>query len=103
MKKQNMNEINCPNCKEVFKVDETGFAEILKQVRDQQFNEEINSKLSNAVKLTEANLKGSFQTELAEKNKEIYLKGGLISKGIFTLVPSSKKCVKSLPLNFSLC
>ena len=68
-----MNEINCPNCKEVFKVDETGFAEILKQVRDQQFNEEINSKLSNAVKLTEANLKGSFQTELAEKNKEIYL------------------------------
>tara|TARA_B110000459_G_scaffold189314_1_gene223319 strand:+ start:498 stop:1769 length:1272 start_codon:yes stop_codon:yes gene_type:complete len=73
MKKQNMNEINCPNCKEVFKVDETGFAEILKQVRDQQFNEEINSKLSNAVKLTEANLKGSFQTELAEKNKEIYL------------------------------
>ena len=36
-----MNEIICPNCKKVFKVDEAGFADILKQVRDHQFEEEL--------------------------------------------------------------
>jgi hypothetical protein len=32
-----MNEIICPNCKKSFKIDETGFADILKQVLDHQF------------------------------------------------------------------
>ena len=36
-----MNNIICPNCKKVFKVDEAGFADILKQVRDHQFEEEL--------------------------------------------------------------
>lgn len=73
-----MNEIICPNCKKVFKVDEAGFADILKQVRDHQFEEELQKRLSlaekdkdNTVKLAEANLKNSFQEELANKDKEI--------------------------------
>lgn len=33
-----MNEIICPNCKKAFKVEEAGFADILKQVRDNLFN-----------------------------------------------------------------
>ena len=37
-----MNEIICPNCKKTFTVDEAGFADLLKQVRDNQFQEEIN-------------------------------------------------------------
>jgi len=75
-----MNEIICPNCKKAFKVDEAGFADILKQVRDHQFEEEINSRLAiaekqkyDAIKLAEANAKNSFQAELAEKDKEISL------------------------------
>jgi hypothetical protein len=36
-----MNEIICPNCKTSFKVDEAGFSDILKQVRDHQFEEEL--------------------------------------------------------------
>jgi hypothetical protein len=36
-----MNEIICPSCKKAFKVDEAGFADILKQVRDHQFEEEL--------------------------------------------------------------
>jgi hypothetical protein len=36
-----MNEIICPKCKKTFKVDEAGFADILKQVRDHQFEEEL--------------------------------------------------------------
>jgi hypothetical protein len=73
-----MNEIICPNCKKVFKVDEAGFADILKQVRDQKFEEEIQQRLAiaekekeNAVKLAEANLRNSFQENLVNKDKEI--------------------------------
>ena len=71
-----MNEIICPNCKKAFKVDEAGYADILKQVRDHQFEEEINNRLylaekekENAVKLAEANVKNSYQEQLAEKDK----------------------------------
>ncbi|NQV19377.1 MAG: DUF2130 domain-containing protein [Armatimonadetes bacterium] len=73
-----MNEIICPNCKKVFKVDEAGYADILKQVRDHQFEEELQKRLNlaenekiNAVKLAEANLKNSLQEDLAKKDKEI--------------------------------
>jgi hypothetical protein len=78
LKKKNMNEINCPNCKKAFKVDKAGFADILKQVRDHQFEEELNNRLSlaekekvSAVKLAEANIKNSLQDELAKKDKEL--------------------------------
>jgi hypothetical protein len=73
-----MNEIICPNCQKVFKVDEAGFANILKQVRDHQFEEELQKRLNlaekekeDAVKLAEANLKISLQEDLAKKDKEI--------------------------------
>ncbi|TXE15697.1 hypothetical protein ES692_15575 [Psychroserpens burtonensis] len=73
-----MNEIICTNCNKAFKVDETGFADILKQVRDQQFEEELNNRLSlaekekeSAVKLAEAHLKSAFQGDLSKKNQEI--------------------------------
>ena len=72
-----MNEIICPHCKKTFKVDETGFADILKQVRDHQFDEEIRNRLSlaekekeSAVKLAEANIKIVLQDQLAKKDQE---------------------------------
>jgi hypothetical protein len=73
-----MNEIICPTCKKAFKVDEAGFADILKQVRDHQFDEELEKRLTlaekekdNAVKLAEANLKNSLQADFAKKDIEI--------------------------------
>ncbi len=73
-----MNGIKCPHCHKIFKVDEAGFADILKQVRDHQFEEELQSRLDlaekekeNAIKLAEATLKNSIQNELADKEKEI--------------------------------
>lgn len=73
-----MNEIICPNCKKAFKVDEAGFADILKQVRDHHFEEELNNRLAlaekekeSAVELAKANTKNSLQEELAKKDKEI--------------------------------
>lgn len=73
-----MNDIICPNCKKVFKVDEAGFADILKQVRDHQFEEELHERLeiaerekASAIKLAESTLKSTFQEDLAKKDKEL--------------------------------
>lgn len=73
-----MNEIICPHCKKAFKIDEAGYADILKQVRDHQFDEELNKRLSiaenekqHAVQLAEANLKNLLQDELARKDREL--------------------------------
>lgn len=73
-----MNEIICPNCNKAFTVDEAGYASLLKQVRDHQFEEEINSRIKaaekekqDALKLLEADLKISMQETLAKKESEI--------------------------------
>lgn len=73
-----MNEIICPNCKKAFKVDEAGFADILKQVRDRQFDDELQKRLKiaenekeSAVKLAEAQLKQSLAKDIAEKDKQL--------------------------------
>ncbi len=73
-----MNEIICPNCKKTFKVDEAGFADILKQVRDHKFEEELKTRLTlaekdkdSAVKLAEATIKNSLQEQLAKKEAEL--------------------------------
>ena len=70
-----MNEIICPNCHKAFKVDEAGFADIVKQVRDHQFEEELQNRLNlaekekeSAVKLAEATIKNSLQQQLAQKD-----------------------------------
>ena len=73
-----MNEIICPNCKKAFKVDEAGFADILKQVRDHQFEEDIQNRLKlaekekdSAIKLAEATVRNSLQDQLAKKDTEL--------------------------------
>ena len=62
-----MNEIKCPNCGEVFQVDESGYAAILKQVKDKEFEKEI--KIQIQLELSRASQKHS--EELAKKEREI--------------------------------
>lgn len=45
-----MNEINCPECGKVFKFEETGYANIIKQVRDAEFDQELLDRLELAEK-----------------------------------------------------
>ena len=73
-----MNEIICPNCKKAFKIDEAGFADILKQVRDHEFEDELVKRLNiaekdkeNAVKLAQANVKNEVLANIAQKEAEI--------------------------------
>lgn len=73
-----MNEIICPHCNKAFKIDEAGYADILKQVRDHHFEEEILNRLNlaekekeSAVKLAEANIRFALQETLAKKDREL--------------------------------
>ena len=72
------NTVKCPSCKEVFKVDDSVYTDIVKQVRDQQFQDELSNRLENAkndkenaIALAESNLKNTYQAQLAEKQSEI--------------------------------
>ena len=70
-----MRDIICPHCSKAFKVDETGYADILKQVRDHEFEEQIHARLElaeqekrNAVELAKSQLSFHLQTEQAAKD-----------------------------------
>jgi hypothetical protein len=73
-----MNKIVCPNCKTAFDMDEAGYADILKQVRDEEFSKELSAReqqfaaeKASAVELAEANLKNELQSGLASKETEL--------------------------------
>ena len=70
--------VKCPNCKEVFKVDDSVYSNIVKQVRDQQFQEEVSNRLAiaenektSAVEIAEKKLINNYQKQLADKQREI--------------------------------
>ena len=79
-----MNEIKCPNCDKAFKIDESGYNDILKQVRDDQFQKEINNiknlsikEKETAVELALAKSKSAYKQQIATsdfKFKEIIAK-----------------------------
>jgi hypothetical protein len=73
-----MREIKCPKSGEVFKVDEAGYANIVKQVRDHEFEKELHEREAllktdkeNAVKLVEEKTKNSLKDDLAKKDFEV--------------------------------
>ena len=57
-----MNEIICPHCKESIEVNDGAFADIIKQVRDHQFEEQVDQQL----KLLEENLENSLKVKLSK-------------------------------------
>ena len=73
-----MNEIKCPNCGTVFKIDENQYDSIVKQVRDSEFKNEIATRQeqyekdkNQAIKLAENELEKKLSTMLKEKDLEI--------------------------------
>lgn len=62
-----MNDIKCPKCSEVFKVDQAGYADILKQVRDVEFAQELQVRLEQA----DRDKKNEIQIAQQEKDLEI--------------------------------
>lgn len=73
-----MQEIKCPKCGEVFQVDETGYAAIVKQVRDEEFHREIHERLEQfekeknaSVELAKTATAKAYDVVLAKKAMEI--------------------------------
>ena len=80
-----MQEIKCPKCGEVFAVDESGYAQIVKQVRDKEFEQELNRReqdyaraKANELQLARVEQQAKHdqmirakETELSEKDREI--------------------------------
>ncbi len=74
-----MHPITCPHCQKTFKMDDAGFADIMKQVRNQEFEKEITEKVSAAkkekdaeLKIAEANFQRNLQEKIAQKEQELF-------------------------------
>lgn len=73
-----MHDVICPHCSKAFKIDETGYADILKQVRDREFDEQLHKRLAiaeqekrTAVELAKAQLSTALEREIAKKDQTI--------------------------------
>ena len=73
-----MHEIICPHCRKAFKIDEAGYADILKQVRDSEFEQQLHERLElaerdklNAVELAKTKVASESQKAAAVKDAEI--------------------------------
>ena len=73
-----MQEIKCPNCGKVFQVDGSGYAAIVKQIRDREFAKEISDRLSaieqnkeSELKLAVSDAEKSADKKLADKEAEL--------------------------------
>jgi hypothetical protein len=73
-----MHEIICPHCGKAFKIDEAGYADILKQVRDGDFEKQLHERLELAaqekkvaIELAEAKVAAALQKAAAAKDAEI--------------------------------
>jgi hypothetical protein len=75
-----MNEIICPHCKKPFKLDDSGYAEIVQQVKNHEFEAELarreqylKKEKETAIQLTEERVKNSLSDALKEKEQELAL------------------------------
>lgn len=73
-----MNEIKCPHCGQVFTVDESGYAALLNQVRDHEFQRELNERVSLAEKnreqdiaLAVAKAEEELRAQIAQRDSQI--------------------------------
>lgn len=82
-----MPEIKCPNCGEVFVVDESDYAQILQQVRDKEFNRELSQREKDFedrkekdLELAKMKQKREFDVALSSKMTEIIEKENVIEQ-----------------------
>ena len=73
-----MHDISCPHCHKAFKIDEAGYASILKQVRDAEFDQQLRERLEiaerdkcSALELAESRAAAALQNSVVAKDTEI--------------------------------
>ncbi|KGG19280.1 DUF2130 domain-containing protein [Prochlorococcus marinus] len=65
------NEIKCPQCKSIFKIDDTNYAAIQNQVRDHLFEEQLKTGIATAVSIAEQKLINNHNKYMHQKNTNI--------------------------------
>ena len=65
-----MNDIVCPHCKKMFKIDESAYVAILEQVKGVEFERELMARVKMEVELAEEKTKNLSQTEFAKKERK---------------------------------
>ena len=101
--KKTTDEIICPNCKKTFKVDETSFADIIKQVRDVEFDKDIEkekkiaeNEKNSAVALNQASLKSLHQKEIHKLNNKILIADSEKDKAVMETNTKLDKTINEL-------
>ena len=68
-----MNEVRCPQCKSVFEMDAAGYAEIVNQVRGDEFENELKIRQQEAEKNHEIQIQLAKKDAIANQEKKISL------------------------------
>ena len=96
-----MNEIKCPNCGSVFTVDEASYESILVQIKNKEFNEELENKIKDLKykyeleqKNREAELERANNDEISKLEKKIFELENTISNNKITNELAVKKAVE---------
>jgi hypothetical protein len=98
-----MSDIICPHCNKAFKVDETGYANILKQVHDQEFEAKLSERLSQAEKekvselqLAQKDAESTAQKIKADKDLEIERLKSVLREKDISLQSNVDKAVREI-------
>ena len=82
-----MQEIRCPNCGKVFQVDEAGYAQILSQVRDREFEKQLQQREEELMKRKESDLavarleqEKKYDKAMSQKDSELAQKDSRIQQ-----------------------
>lgn len=75
-----MQEIKCPNCGEVFAVDETGYAQIVQQVRDKEFDKALKQREKDFLEKKESELKLIRMEQKEELDRALLKKDAELSE-----------------------
>lgn len=98
-----MNEIKCPHCQTAFKVDEAGYADIIKQVRDAEFEQQLVERLAlaekdkqSAIQLAKEQMRNEMQTVNAAKDSEILELKAKVNEGEVTKKLAVSEALKTM-------
>ncbi len=97
-----MNEIKCPKCGTVFKIDENNYDSILKQIRDHEFHNElqkIENQLSNEKKSAIASAKAETEKQLNEEINKLKIQISTLQNKIDISETDKKKEIDNTRLD----
>ena len=92
-----MSQIKCPNCGTIFQIDESQYHDILQQVRNEEFEKELQEREQNSNALIQSKLEKEYESKILKKEQEIIsLKEKLESNGQLVKAETEKELQEQL-------